>query len=287
MPMSSATLGKTTKNFRHVADARWLMSYAAGLGDFNESYFDTTQGVVGHPVFPVCVEWPVILDVRNVEGSNSMTFEEAARGVHASHDLHIHRLVQQDEELFTNATVIGVEQRQPGAYQVLRIDTLDREGQPVATTYQGGLWRGVNVLGEDKSIAASPELPAIAEANSSGDRVFELDVSPHAAHVYTECARIWNPIHTDKAVALAAGLPDIILHGTATLALAVSKIIRECLDLDPTRVRRVACRFAAMVRMPSTLKLVIDARSESGIWFTVFNTEDKPAIRGGYLGIEP
>ena len=27
--------------------------------------------------------------------------------------------------------------------------------------------------------------------------------------MYTECARIWNPIHTDRAVALAAGLPDI------------------------------------------------------------------------------
>jgi len=27
--------------------------------------------------------------------------------------------------------------------------------------------------------------------------------------VYTECARIWNPIHTDAAVAKAAGLPAI------------------------------------------------------------------------------
>ncbi len=285
MPMSSTILGKTTKIFRHVADARWLMSYAAGLGDFSECYLDTTQGIKGHPVFPVCVEWPVILDVRNVEGSASLTLEEAAKGVHASHDLHIHRLVQQDEALFTKATIVGIEQRRPGAYQVLRIDTLDNEGQPVATTYQGGLWRGVDVAGDDKTIAVVPEVPPVDEAARSEGRVFELTVSPQAAHTYTECARIWNPIHTDKAVALAAGLPDIILHGTATLALAVSKLVHECLDLDPARVGRVACRFAAMVLMPSTLRLVVDARSESGIWFTIFNDDEKPAIRGGYLGI--
>src|SRR4029077_6419959 len=55
----------------------------------------------------------------------------------------------------------------------------------------------------------------------------EVAISPTLAHVYTECARIWNPIHTDRAVARAAGLPDIILHGTATLALAVSRALRH------------------------------------------------------------
>ena len=55
----------------------------------------------------------------------------------------------------------------------------------------------------------------------------EVPISSTLAHVYTECARIWNPIHTDRAVARAAGLPDIILHGTATLALAISQTLRH------------------------------------------------------------
>ena len=45
-----------------------------------------------------------------------------------------------------------------------------------------------------------------------------VPIGAGAAHVYTECARIWNPIHTDTAVTAKAGLPGIILHGTATLA---------------------------------------------------------------------
>ena len=72
------------------------------------------------------------------------------------------------------------------------------------------------------------------------------------AHIYTECARIWNPIHTDIAVARAAGLPDIILHGTATLALAVSRVLGHA-GLDPRVARRVTARFTGMVLLPSSL----------------------------------
>ena len=73
-----------------------------------------------------------------------------------------------------------------------------------------------------------PPLPtADFDAASDPLTVVPLPVSQVEAHLYSECARIWNPIHTDRAAALAAGLPDIILHGTATLAKAVSWIIDE------------------------------------------------------------
>ena len=83
-----------------------------------------------------------------------------------------------------------------------------------------------------------------------------VNVAAGAAHTYTECARIWNPIHTDKAVALQAGLEDIILHGTANLAHGVSAVVEHVAG-DPGLVRRIACRFAAMVLMPSTLTVRI------------------------------
>ena len=51
-------------------------------------------------------------------------------------------------------------------------------------------------------------------------------VAATPAHVYTECARIWNPIHTDIAVARGGRAARLILHGTATLALAVSRVRR-------------------------------------------------------------
>jgi len=81
------------------------------------------------------------------------------------------------------------------------------------------------------------------------------------AHVYTECARIWNPIHTDVAVARATGLPDIILHGTATLALAVSRVLGH-LAADPRAVRRVRARFTGMVSLPGRFTLRVAEAAE-------------------------
>ena len=81
MPLNSEVVGHTTRRFRHEVDARWLMAYAASLHDPLPCYFDTTERLTAHPVFPVCLEWPVVLDARHVEGYATMTSEERARGV--------------------------------------------------------------------------------------------------------------------------------------------------------------------------------------------------------------
>jgi acyl dehydratase len=287
MPVSSQSVGRRTRRFHHVADARWLMAYAAALGERAPCYFDTTGVIVAHPLFPVCLEWPVVLDGRHIEGAASVTAAEAARGVHASHDLVIHRMIRAGDELYTRATIVAVEARRPGAYQLMRLDTVDADGAPVATTWQGSLSRGVDVAGGDRTAMADlpvqPPLPVAPESAGSA-RTIAIPVAAGLAHVYTECARIWNPIHTDRAVALRAGLPDIILHGTATLALAVSALVNDLFGGDPCSVGRVACRFASMVRMPCELQLVVDAADRRGAWFRVLDESGDAAIGDGFLG---
>ena len=123
--MSSSMVGKSTKRFRHVAEKRWLMSYAAGVGEISGDYYDTTKDLSVHPVFSVCPEWPVILDAGRVEGSESMTAEEEHTGVHASHDVLIERPIRPDEPLYTSATITTVEQRRAGAFRMMRLDTTD------------------------------------------------------------------------------------------------------------------------------------------------------------------
>ena len=113
-----------------------------------------------------------------------------------------------------------------------------------------------------------------------------MPIAAGAAHVYSECARIWNPIHTDRAVALAAGLPDIILHGTATMVLAVSQIVRLVLGGDAARVRRLGGRFSAMVLMPSVLELIIHGVQDGVVSFAVMTEDGPPAFSGGFLCFE-
>ncbi len=278
-------VGETVGPLTHDIDARWTMSYSAALGDTDDCYFNTrlgdgrnegsegNAGIVAHPLFPVCVEWPVIVSGRDNATKWGITPDETRRSVHATHDVIIHRLVRPGDMLNTALTYSGVEQRKPGAYTTMRIDTTAADGQPVCTTYQGGFHLGVEAVGPDRSassnrpgsadaIAAMPllDLPAIRElgdppATPMKDVV--VPVAAGAAHTYTEGARIWNPIHTDAAVAEEAGLPAIILHGTATLALGVSAVLRTIAPGQPELVRRIVGRFGAMVLMPSTLTVRI------------------------------
>jgi acyl dehydratase len=273
MPISSEIVGRVGESIVQSIDARWTMAYAAGLGDLAPGFLDTRArpDVLAHPLFSVCVEWPLFLDPRYMP--TDLPAHERVRGVHFTHDLTLHRPIRAGMELTTRATIAKVVARRSGAYQLVRIDTVAADGDPVSTTWYGTLLRDVEVVGGDRALEDSgPTLEPAEEAglgegqgeDQSEDRKreFSIPVAANAAWVYTECARIWNPIHTDAAVAAAAGLPEPILHGTATLGLAVSRLVSECFDGDAERVVRIAGRFGAMVRMPSTLTLRMGAVSQ-------------------------
>lgn len=100
-------------------------------------------------------------------------------------------------------------------------------------------------------------------------------------HVYTECARIWNPIHTERRVALAAGLPDIILHGTATWALACRELVARELDGDPRPLRRLAGSFRALVIPGAAVALRYAETSPGRFAFEVLNEAGERAISDG------
>jgi acyl dehydratase len=285
MPLSTRMVGARTDAITHMVDNRWLMAYAAGIGDLNPRYMDPhAQPLVAHPVFPVCLEWPVILTSRKLPGYETVTPAEGARGVHAAHDLHIYRPIRPGDRLTTQATVIALKAIKPGAAQTTRLDTVDQTGALVARTYQLGISRGVEVVGAAAESEPAPPLPQ-PDTSVGAQRDFSIQVPAGAAHVYTECARIWNPIHTDRAVALAAGLPDIILHGTATMALAVTRLVDAYLGGDPTRVRRLGGRFSAMVLMPSTLRLSVSAHDKT-LFYAVFTQDGEAAFSQGFLCFE-
>jgi acyl dehydratase len=307
MPLPVSVVGASTEPVTHTIDERWTMAYAAGIGDHNPAYLDTRRagGVVAHPLFPVCIEWPVVLDARRLVPPEILPRDEAVRGVHATHDLQIERLIRPGDVLTTTATVESVEQRRPGAYEVLRLTTTDASGATVCTTRMGSLFLGVDVdddgTGDGGSAgrAVHQEAMPIVEPVGGWDGVDPTghvwrDIGVGAAHIYTECSRIWNPIHTDPAVAEVAGLPGIILHGTATLAMAVSAIVESCAGGDPARVRRISGRFGAMVLMPSPIDIRFweppnTAEPSSGArrHFEVLDASGNQVIKAGVVELMP
>ncbi len=278
MRFSSDAVGLEVGPVAHAIDARWLMAYAAGLGETDPASYDTrrVEGPRAHPLFPVCYEWPLALQVRQ----RLVSAELELRSVHAQHDLTIHRAPRAGDALSTRARVVAIVQRKPGAFMMVRYETVDATGERVTTTEYGSLYRGVAVDGPEQCPPGwAPDPPA---ASTDLPVVSTVRVPATLAHVYTECAQIWNPIHTDVAVAERVGLPGIILHGTATLALTVSQVL-AALGRDPEQVGRIACRFTGMVLMPSTLTVRARSLERDVVRFEALGADGATVVSRGIL----
>jgi acyl dehydratase len=278
LTLSSDAVGLEVGPIEHAIDARWLMAYAAGLGETDPGFYDTRApgGPEAHPLFPVCYEWPLARQLRE----RLVSAELELRSVHAQHHLAIHRPPRAGDMLSTRARVLAIVRRKPGALMVVRYETRDAGGEPVTTTEYGSLYRGVAVDGPDRHPPGwAPDLPA---ASLDLPAVASVPVPATLAHVYTECARIWNPIHTDPAVAERVGLPGIILHGTATLALSVTRAL-AALGRDRRATGRIGCRFTGMVLMPSTLTLRARLLERDTIRFETLGPDGTPVVSRGLI----
>jgi acyl dehydratase len=251
MPVPSALVGFSAERECDL-DARWAMAYAGALGESSAAYYDTAAGPLPvHPLLTAGVEWPLLLETDEAAG---LTEDERRRGVHSSHEVVLHAPLVTQGPITLRMTVEGVTRLRPGAHLVTRFQACDAEGRELWTTLHASIFRGVEVEGEDRpppqDPAALPDLPS----NPGAAAEAEVALPVGAAHVYTECSRIWNPIHTDVAIAQAAGLPGPVLHGTHTIALALSRVL-ELLGAESPALRRIACRLQAPVLMPSRIRV--------------------------------
>ncbi len=151
------------------------------------------------------------------------------------------------------------------------------DDDPITTSLCDAIYRGVEtdaspVTDEDSSSLRSLPPPEYTETTT-------IPISRTFPHLYSECASIWNPIHTERRVALAAGLPDIIVHGTALWALVWKHLSQEHGDLS-----RLAGRFSAMVVPGEAVTLRtsrLDGETRS-IAFRLDNLQGDPAINAGH-----
>ena len=282
MPIQSSAVGTKQGPILSEVTSRRLLAYAAGLGEIGEVYLDDARagGIVALPPFCVSLEWP-IARVRGDDSPLGLSRDERMRGVHAAQDSTFHRTIRPGDHLSTEGVLVEVRPTRAGALTRMRIDTVDATtGEPVVTSWFTSIYRGVDVEGPLQVLEAPPPVPD-GELDPSRCETVEIPIAREAPHVYTECADIWNPIHTERTVALAAGLPDIILHGTATWALAGCEIIRRRAGGDPKRLRRLHGRFTGMVIPGTSITVRIGAEQDGTLLFGVSNSEGQPAISQG------
>jgi acyl dehydratase len=270
--------GEGCVSIEQTVDERRLRAFAAGVGDVSAPLFDldSPDGIVAHPVFPVVLEWPLV-----VAGPPRLGLDDDAvhAGLHVSHEIAWHRPVRPGDTLRTTGRIETLEQRSAGLLAVFALLTTGLDGEPVVESRQGILYRG-STLDDAADVSTADATPGLARPAPDGsaprsarptdpaeptDDVGAFRVEEADAVVYSECSGIWNPIHTDPRAARLAGLPRPVLHGTATLARVVSALVEARLEGDPTRVARLGCRFTAPI-YPGDLATVAatDPRSPSG-----------------------
>lgn len=285
--LTSEFIGQRTIAKSYPLTPRQIMAYAASVGDSNPAYFDDlrSEGLIGHPFMAYSFQWNTRFMPQVPDNPRASPFT-----VHATTDLRLHRPFQEGDLITSQGRFISIRQVKPGVLQLSRFTLSDGAGSIVAELDIAGITRGATLKGNDIALEDEPAVPVFTGKQSLCWQK-EIYISPEAAQTYTECAQIYNPIHTERRVAKAAGLPDIILHGSATQAMSLSQIIDRSLGGDPSRVRRYIGQLRAMVLMDSTITVRCLGESESDdgkklILFDVLNQAGEQAVANGLVVAE-
>ena len=279
----TSDVGRFTIAKSFEVTARSITAFAGGVSDFNPVYFedDRPGGLIAHPGMVFSWQWNSRF-TPDVE----YPLELVRRGVHAWVDIQFERHAREGDVITSQGQSVAVKQVRPGVLSAQRFTFRDSGGETIAIMDTGGITRGATLDGEDVELESAPPLP-VPSANGVVEPVWSttFPIDPQAPHVYTECADIWNPIHTERKVALAAGLPDIILHGSANILIALREVINRSFDADPTRLRRFAGQFRAMVipGRPVTVH-ALEERDEGDrkvVFFEMLNDQGQSAIANG------
>lgn len=287
MPLDAASVGATFETAPKRVELASALAFAAGLGAMEGAFLDdhTSSPFPCLPFYCVSLEWQAVLGLRRVTAS-MLTPDEAARAVHAGQSSRFLLPIVAGMLVVTQARLAAARLARPGTICTYQIDTrCAHTGELLTATRSTTIFRDVALSGD---VAPVPDPAANGAPWTLGEGWTEIGIpiARSAPHVYSACANIWNPIHTERAVALAAGLPDIILHGTATWALAGLEIVRERLGGDASRLRGLSGDFAGMVIPGAPLRLRLGKPDASRLPFEVRGPSGDVVLRKGVAFVE-
>ncbi len=286
MEVGSDIVGLKLKE--HTTEITWRQTtnYAAAIADCNPAYLDDSRagGLIAPPGIAAAVTWQVM---GRLTWFAALPYPEEIlhRLVHYTEHLQFFRPVRPGDRLAVLGEIAAVIPHRAGTQLVVRFLARDREEQPVFTEHMGCLLRGVGCTDEGKGSCSLPYVPPYKD----GEEFLwesQIPVGRETSFIYDGCADIHNPIHTSVSFARSVGLPDLILHGSATLALAVREIVNREAGGDSTRLKTVFARFSGMVIPPDTIRVRLTQKKfnteNHELRFVALNSRGEKAVSAGY-----
>lgn len=148
----------------------------------------------------------------------------------------------------------------------------------LATVRQVSFLRGDGGRGGSDGAAPKPYLVPEREP----DETVSATTRPEQALLYRLLGD-YNPLHADPGVAAEAGLPRPILHGLCTYGIVGRILLNELCESDPTRMKRLDCRFTAPVFPGDDLEVAIWREAQGGAAYQVRAAGRAAVVDNGYL----
>jgi acyl dehydratase len=230
-------LGRRRGPFAGRLDADLLRRYAAATSDPSPA---VQAGDSVPPVALVTQIW----DAQNAGREASVPDEvqrSARSGVHGEHDIVVHRPIEPGEPLAIWVEGHGARPAGRNALVTLRYTAVDGRGAVVAEQW----WTTV-FLGTTCEVAGDPApdhaFPDGARQRPVGSYTIEIDAG--MPHRYAEVSGDWSRHHFEVEAARRSGADRPFLHGLCTMALCGQAVAQVVAGGDPSRIRRLAVRFA-------------------------------------------
>jgi len=252
-------------------DVERIAKYTLGIAETSPRHTDHSRGDFAAP--PLIVATVVIPTTGMMLADVELGDLNLSRIVHGGIELEFARLVRQDDVLTCTATFDGIEEKSTGTLINFRFDVNDQRDELVCSGLTQYFVRGggkSNAKGDPDGHAHDEVLHEVSETIEEG-----------LSRLYAEGSGDVFPIHTNSEFAKSVGLPDVILHGMCTLAVALRSVVTSMLDGDAGKLRSVAVRFSKMVFHGDTLTTRIHAAGPGAASFTTLNHKGQPVLKQG------
>jgi acyl dehydratase len=270
-------IGTPSEPVEFEATRERIAAYAAATNDPIEAH---AAGDIAPPVFPVVPAF----QANGMAVLSVIPGELLGAVLHGEQDHHFHRPIEPGMNLSTVATPIGMRQRSSGVTVVTKTETT-ADGEPVVDQYWTTFVRGATGV-EDVGEEAPGHRFDDALRERDPDAEVEQTFGADQTFRYAEASGDPMQIHLDEEFAKAVGLPGIIIHGLCTMAFtSVAAIQHGCPD-DPTRLKRLAVRFASIALPEQTITTRIWDSGDGAYAYETTSDAGAVVIKDGLAEIE-
>jgi acyl dehydratase len=242
---STDAVGQWSDPVEFAVTRERIQEYAAATNDPIEPH---AHGDLASPVFAVVPSF-------QAAGEAAMKVippELMMMILHGEQDFHFHAPILPDTTVTTRAAPIGVQGRSSGVTVVVKTETRDGDDKLLNEQYWTTFVRGGQTeegAGEGAPPHAFDESLRSREPDAAISQTFDADQTFR----YAKASGDPMPIHLDDDLAKKFGLPGIIIHGLCTMAFTSVAVVQHACPDDPTRLERLAVRFAKTLQPGQTI----------------------------------